>query len=71
MHQPRAATLKRPLAAAGLPSRSHIVPVLVGDSVFCEAASDELLHRHGIYVQPINYPAGIAGRTDYGDFDAA
>jgi 5-aminolevulinate synthase len=58
-HQERAATLKRRLAEAGLPmmpSPSHIVPVFVGDPGLCKAACDELLHRHRIYVQPINYP---------------
>jgi 5-aminolevulinate synthase len=58
-HQLRAATVKRRLAAAGLPvmpSQSHIVPVLVGDPVRCKAISDALLERHRIYVQPINYP---------------
>jgi 5-aminolevulinate synthase len=58
-HQERAATLKRRLAQAGLPmlpSPSHIVPVIIGDPGLCKAACDELLHRHRIYVQPINYP---------------
>jgi 5-aminolevulinate synthase len=58
-HQERAARLKRRLAEAALPvmpSPSHIVPVIVGDPGLCKAASDELLHRHRIYVQPINYP---------------
>ncbi len=58
-HQDRAATVKTRLAQAGLPvlhSQSHIVPVVIGDATLCKRASDELLDRHSIYVQPINYP---------------
>ena len=58
-HQERAAALKQRFKDAGLPvmeSQSHIVPLLVGDPVLCKQASDELMTRHNIYVQPINYP---------------
>ena len=58
-HGERVARLKGLLAAEGLPqmaSPSHIVPLWVGDPVACKRASDALLHEHGIYIQPINYP---------------
>jgi 5-aminolevulinate synthase len=59
LHQERARTLKRRLAAADIPvmsGPSHIVPVIVADPVRCKALTDALLDRYGIYVQPINYP---------------
>ena len=58
-HQERARTLMGKIKDAGLPlmpSISHIVPVLVGDATMCKQASDLLMDRHNIYVQPINYP---------------
>ena len=59
LQQRHAALLKARLLALGLPltpSPSHIVPVMVGDATLCKRISDELLERHSIYVQPINYP---------------
>jgi 5-aminolevulinate synthase len=57
--QRQVARLKTTLVAAGLPvlpTSTHIVPVIVGDARLCKAASDLLLDKHAIYIQPINYP---------------
>ncbi len=63
-HQRQAMLTKHALSAAGLPvmaNPSHIVPVLVGDAERCKAATDMLLDRHSIYIQPINYPTVAKG----------
>ena len=63
-HQRQALLTKHALSAAGLPvmaNPSHIVPVFVGDAELCKAASDMLLERHNVYIQPINYPTVAKG----------
>jgi 5-aminolevulinate synthase len=57
--QERVAKVKTLLREAGLPvmpTETHIVPLIVGDARACKAASDLLLEKHNIYIQPINYP---------------
>ncbi|OAJ33716.1 5-aminolevulinate synthase [Piscirickettsiaceae bacterium NZ-RLO1] len=37
-------------------SSTHILPILVGNAVKCKEAAYRLLHKHGVYLQPINSP---------------
>ena len=63
-HQYMAAATKHALQAAGLPVKenpSHIVPLMVGDADRCKQASDLLMRRHSIYIQPINFPTVAIG----------
>lgn len=51
--------LKTRFEKNGLPymkGESHIVPLLVGNSLCCKALTDRLLDGYNLYVQPINYP---------------
>ena len=58
-HQLMVRLLREKLDSVGvphMPNPGHIVPVLIKDPVKCKLIADELMDRHGIYVQPINYP---------------
>lgn len=58
-HQRKVMMLKEKLAAADIPfyaSDSHIIPVIIGDAAGCRFASELLMDKYSIYVQPINFP---------------
>jgi len=58
-HQERSNALKDRFRSEGFPfidGDTHIVPLMVGDPVKCQALSTKLIEDFGIYAQPINYP---------------
>lgn len=62
------AYLRRLLDEAGiqyLSNASHITRVMVTGAAKCRKLADELLHHHGIYVQPLNHPTVKAGEEGF------
>ena len=51
--------IKERLLEANIPfkkTKSHIIPIMIGDAKLCKKAADELFDKHNVYLQPINYP---------------
>jgi 5-aminolevulinate synthase len=64
LQQAHVKLLKQELTKSGLPilpTKSHIVPLMIGDAHLCKRISDRLLEDNDIYVQPINAPTVPTG----------
>lgn len=58
-HRQHVEYFEKSLKEKGIPfweNPSHIIPLVVGNSVKCKKIADRLLNQFNIYVQPINYP---------------
>ncbi|KAL3853822.1 hypothetical protein ACJMK2_017328 [Sinanodonta woodiana] len=58
-HQEAVRYMREKLVESGIPALhcpSHIIPIHVGDAALCTKLSNDLMNKHGIYVQAINYP---------------
>ncbi|ELU17112.1 hypothetical protein CAPTEDRAFT_165396 [Capitella teleta] len=65
VHQDNVNYLRKHLTEAGLPvvnCPSHIIPIKVGDPVKVVKLANDLMNKHALYVQPINYPTVPRGQ---------
>lgn len=65
VHQAKAEYFKQGLRSRGiaqLPSKSHIIPVPIGNAWLSTWISNELMRKYGHYVQAINYPTVPRGQ---------
>jgi len=64
-HQDKVKYLKYLLQREGFPveeTKSHIIPIVIGDPAKTKEASDVLLQKFGHYIQAINYPTVPRGK---------